>query len=64
MPLPVAAVVVGFEAEDFMEVACVPAVSTAVACALLISGAVPFTPGVFTADATIALQAVFDRRIR
>jgi hypothetical protein len=53
-PLPVAAVVVGFEAEDFTEAACALAASTAV----------PFTPGVFTADTAIASQEVFGRRIR
>ncbi|WP_375143942.1 hypothetical protein [Bradyrhizobium sp. Ash2021] len=54
-PLLVAAVaVVGFEAEDFTEAA----------CALVASTAVPFTPGVFTADTAIASQEVFGRRIR
>jgi len=62
-PLLVAAVV-GCEAEDFTEAACAPVASTAVACARLTSGAVPFTPGVFTADTAIASQEVFGRRIR
>jgi hypothetical protein len=52
-PLLVAAVEEA-EAEDFTEAACAPAASTVVACALAISGAAPFTPGVFTADAVIA----------
>jgi hypothetical protein len=63
-PLRVAAAVAGFEAEDFTEAACALVASTAVACARLTSGAAPFTPGVFTADAAIASQEVFGRRIR
>jgi hypothetical protein len=62
--LPTTPLLVAAVEEAEAEAECAPVASTAVACALPISGAAPFTPGVFTADAGIALQEVFDPRIR